>query len=293
MPYNYINPFGGCCMMAPRMDFFMGMAMLTSWFNPMNWMNSLFNYNSAFGMSSFNNSMFNTYAYNPNSIFTAGGGGYSGNFVYNPSPAFSYGGSIFTPPIQDPVPPSSVGNEVYDEIIPPASNSGVVLNRRGNGYGLPFLNKVKQIAQRINCDYRDLLAVMNAESGVLSHKENPDPNCSATGLIQFTAKTAQQFGTSIPELIRMSPVEQLDYVEKYLVYWKNTSGLTGRLSAGDLYALVFLPGRAGNEVLTKRGEKYYSAGDNENLDVNKDGKITKSELAQRLKSKYVSDSSFG
>ena len=54
--------------------------------------------------------------------------------------------------------------------------------------------------------------------------------------------------------------------------------------------LIFLPARAKNEVLTSSGEAYYSA--NRGLDANKDGKITISELDTRVKSKYVSDSTF-
>ncbi len=63
-----------------------------------------------------------------------------------------------------------------------------------------------------------------------------------------------------------------------------------KLSGGQLYALIFLPARAKNEVLTSSGEAYYSA--NRGLDANKDGKITISELDTRVKSKYVSDSTF-
>lgn len=284
MPYNYINPFGGCYPMAPRMDFFMGMAMFTSFFNLLK--------SRCVNQPIFNPAAYNTYCYNSGSIFS--GGASSAVFRYNSSALPSYGTSVFAPSIQDYDPPSVVNNNNYnDESEPIRPTRGKVLDRRGNGYGKPFLDKVKQIAQRIDCDYRDLLAVMDAESGILAHKENPDPYCSATGLIQFTKTTAEQFGTSIPALIKMSPVEQLDYVEKYLVYWKNTAGFKGRLSAGNLYALVFLPGRAKNEVLTTSNEKYYHAGGNENLDFNGDGKITKSELVKSLESHYVSDSSFG
>ncbi len=62
------------------------------------------------------------------------------------------------------------------------------------------------------------------------------------------------------------------------------------LSAGELYALTLSPARANREVLTTKGEAYYSA--NKGLDKNKDGKITKSELGSRVISYRVSDNSF-
>lgn len=152
----------------------------------------------------------------------------------------------------------------------------------------PFLRKVKHIAQNLKCDYRDLLAVMNAESGLKTTAVNP--NSGATGLIQFMPSTAKSLGTTTEELKRMSPLEQLDYVEKYLIRSKKAAGFKPheRLSAGQLYALVFLPGRAKREVLTEAGEIYYKA--NKNVDVNKDGKITEEDLAHRVDKFRIDDS---
>lgn len=168
------------------------------------------------------------------------------------------------------------------------ATDGQTLNRTGSDYGPEFLAKVKQIAQRIDCDYRDLLGLMNSESGIRADIKNP--NGSASGLIQFIESTAKSLGTTTAELRAMNPIDQLDYVEKYLVQIKAQAGLSGRLSAGDLYSLVFLPGRAHRDVLTSSGEKYYAH--NRGLDLNKDGQITKAELGQRVHNKYVSDNSF-
>ena len=162
------------------------------------------------------------------------------------------------------------------------------MNRRGNGYGPEFLAKVKQIAKRLNCNYRDLLGLMNSESGIRTDAKNPKG--SATGLIQFIESTANELGTTTAELRRMSPIEQLDYVERYLAKAKANAGITGKLTAGDLYALTFLPGRANRQVITTIGEEYYAK--NTGLDLNHDGRITKNELGQRIRNKYVSDNSF-
>lgn len=153
-----------------------------------------------------------------------------------------------------------------------------------------FLNKVKEISARLGCNYKDLLAIMYSESG-LNHQA-VNKNGGATGLIQFMPSTAKGLGTTTEELRNMSAVEQLDYVEKFLQRAKNNSALKNKaqLSAGDLYALVFLPGRAGNEVLTTAGEKYYEA--NKATDENHDGQITKTDLATRLMRKRVDESIF-
>lgn len=152
-----------------------------------------------------------------------------------------------------------------------------------------FLDKVKQIAQRINCDYKDLLAVMNSESGLKTTAKNP--NGGATGLIQFMPATARSLGTSTAALSRMSAVQQLDYVEKYFQKNIKTFGLTGkRLTAGDLYTLTFMPAKVKGEVLCSRGSKEYRA--NSGLDTNKDGQITKTELGNRVMRKRVDESIF-
>jgi hypothetical protein len=173
------------------------------------------------------------------------------------------------------------------------SYGGTKLSKNSNKYGKAFLDKVKQIAKNINCDYRDLLAVMNSESGInasqwckISGEEN-----KAVGLIQFRSSTAKMLGTTLTALSQMSPIEQLDYVEKYFKHWISVKGLTGKkLSAGDIYALVYTPAYVNKDVLASSGDKFYNK--NKGLDVNKDGKITKSDLAQQLRKKDVSESSF-
>lgn len=173
------------------------------------------------------------------------------------------------------------------------STEGAVLNRRGDGYGPEFLAKVKQIAQRINCDYRDLLALMNSESGINAHQwcTIPGEENKAVGLIQFREGTARTLGTSMQALANMTPLEQLDYVEKYFKYWIDLKNLNGKqLSAGDLYTLTYTPAYAGQSVLSSQGQSFYDR--NKGLDVNGDKKITTDDLAQRIQKKRVSDNSF-
>lgn len=155
--------------------------------------------------------------------------------------------------------------------------------------GDDFLKKVKEVAKRLNCNYKDLIGLMNSESGLNPRARNK--RSRATGLIQFMPSTARELGTTVDELQNMSAIDQLDYVEKYLANAKRIRfGSKEKLDAGELYALTYLPARANRSVLAQRGEKYYSW--NKGLDLNNDGKITKEELAQRVERKQVSDMYF-
>lgn len=157
-----------------------------------------------------------------------------------------------------------------------------------------FLNRVKEIAQKLNCDYKDLLALMNSESGIKTDNWN---GSTAVGLIQFTdasvAELNNKYGLNLTKekIARMSPMEQLDLVEKYLTIAKSYNFAPNeRLSAGDLYAITFLPGRAGQDILCRRGEKFYSQ--NKGLDINNDGVISKQDLENKLAKKHINESIF-
>lgn len=148
-----------------------------------------------------------------------------------------------------------------------------------------FMYKIQKVAKSLNCNPNDLLSVMNAESGLDPAAENKSGK-GAVGLIQFTSVAIEELNNhGIPitkeQLKSMDAVKQLDYVEKYLQIAKQYSfSSDAKLSAGDLYAIIYLPGRANREVLTSQGENYYDW--NKGLDINKDGQITKSELTQRV-----------
>ena len=164
-----------------------------------------------------------------------------------------------------------------------------------------FLNRVKEVAKNLNCDYKDLLAVMNSESGLNPTAWN---GTTAVGLIQFTDKSVAELnrvhGLNLTKekIARMSPMEQLDITEKYLKIAKSYNfSSDARLSAGDLYAITFLPGRANREVLCTKGERgkngqllnYYESNP---LDKDGDNRITKSDLEKHLAGKYVNESIF-
>lgn len=157
-----------------------------------------------------------------------------------------------------------------------------------------FLNKVKEVAKNLNCDYKDLLALMNSESSLNAQAWN---GTTAVGLIQFTDKSIEELNRvhglnlSKEKIAKMSPIEQLDLAEKYLMIAKSYNfAPNARLSAGDLYAITFLPGRANQEVLCRQGENYYKQ--NKGLDLNNDGVISKQDLEKRLAKKHINESIF-
>ncbi len=170
-----------------------------------------------------------------------------------------------------------------------------------------FLNAVKKSAKKIGCDYEDLLALMNSESSLnpsAVHK-NKKGEKTAVGLIQFTKKYAipdlnkkYNLNLTLEKIEKMSAIEQLDLVEKFYEMNKNRLPKGRKLSAADLYAVTYLPARANNDILCRKGERnrngellgYYEG--NRGLDVNNDDKITKDDLNARLSQKRVSLSTF-
>jgi len=143
-----------------------------------------------------------------------------------------------------------------------------------------FWAELLAIAKRIETEPAWLLNVMASES-LFDHKaRNGLPGQTATGLLQFIESTAQSMSTTTEAIRRMSPVEQLRLVEKYLAPFR------GRLnSLADVYLAVFrgfvVEGGDASVVApldnTNKERRIYSL--NRWLDSNGDGKITKGELA--------------
>lgn len=302
MSFQQNISFGGCnpFMMGcfnPRLNFFMGMASAFAglpMYQPMMPM---------CGCSIFTPYMPMTYA-NP---FAMGGYGYQTPQVYtytpqttttNPFAITPNTPSVTTTPETQTKTDKPRSNDNVNEPEAATDNErhpqGMTLSGKGRGtqYGPEFLKRVKQIAKNINCNYRDLIAIMNSESGIDSRTVGRN---GASGLICFMP----QF-YDVAKIRKMSPMEQLDLVEQTFKKAKQQAGYAdnAKLSKGDLYALIFLPARANREVLCTKGERdkngkllnYYES--NSALDYNKDGKITKDEMALRIDRKYVSDNTF-
>lgn len=213
---------------------------------------------------------------------TAPASNYSMTSVWNNSPySYNFNSTSRT---------TTTDNNNRTQSVPPAAAKNAATRKMGKDLSPAFVEKVKQVAQRLNCNYEDLIAIMNSESGLNPQAQNR--GSGAVGLIQFMGVAIQQlnktYGLNLTaaKIKNMSAIEQMDLVEKYLLMCKKMAfPSNAKLSGADLYSLIFLPGRASRETLTSRGEGYYNA--NRGLDKNGDGKITKGDLAQHINSKRV------
>ena len=175
------------------------------------------------------------------------------------------------------------GTASSDTTVKPESTSTVKSSEVKSS--VDFKTKVEQAAKNLVCKPEDLLALMNSESGLNAKAQNKSGQ-GAVGLIQFTEpaiKELNRHGINITkeQLLNMDEVEQMDYVEKYLKIAKSYKFTDDcPLTAGDLYAINYLPGKASLYNLASRGDIYYEA--NKGLDADKDGVITKDDLAKRL-----------
>jgi len=107
--------------------------------------------------------------------------------------------------------------------------------------------------------------------------------------IQFMRATAEELGKTTSELRRMDHVEQMEYVKKYFKMQENNVGMpTEQWTLEDVYYSIFSP----KTIKLKPNDVVYQNSDggyyNKNLyhDINKDGKITKSEIAENIRVNY-------
>lgn len=146
--------------------------------------------------------------------------------------------------------PNKEGNKQY--AIKKESWSGVVEFKELNGYdgnlmmlnqvkGLSiadqpvFKKKVEEVSQGLGINPNWLMTVMFKESGLDSKIQNKSTR--ATWFIQFMPDTAKALGTTVEELKNLSPLSQLDYVEKF--YEMNSK--KDYSSFKELYLQTFFP----------------------------------------------------
>lgn len=148
-------------------------------------------------------------------------------------------------------------------------------------YRNSFLKKTIEISNKLAINPDWLMLTMYIESAKTFSASIQNGKSKATGLIQFMPATAKHLGTTIDALVRMNEVEQLDWVYKYLSVYK------GKMkSFEDVYLAVFFPlaiGKLDNFVLeTKSQSAQLIASWNPLYDLNKDGKIQKYEVRQKI-----------
>lgn len=139
-----------------------------------------------------------------------------------------------------------------------------------------FVEKVKRICGLLKIRDKDLMLTMYFETAGTFSPSIKNPNSSATGLIQFMSSTAKALGTTTADLAKMSNVQQLDYVYRYLKPY------SGRMVDWlDVYLAVFYPAAMGKPD-SYRITCDKIARDNPVFDLNKDLDIEKSEIRTTL-----------
>lgn len=128
----------------------------------------------------------------------------------------------------------------------------------------------------------DLMACMAFETGeTFSPSIKNAAGSGATGLIQFMPSTARGMGFDIDEIAAMSAETQLLVVKRYfLPYYFRIKTLS------DMYMAILMPkyiGRSEDSVLFTKGTVAYRQ--NQGLDLNHSGKITKREAASLVQKK--------
>lgn len=132
----------------------------------------------------------------------------------------------------------------------------------GNKVSCDFRKKVVEIAKRLSKDPNLLMAAMALETG-RTFSPTAGKGTSYVGLIQFGDDAASSIGTTRDALLKMSAIEQLDYVEKYLAKKKDKL-----VTLTDFYLSILMPVDVG-----KGSTPNHVVFDNEYpLEYKKDGK---------------------
>ena len=144
-----------------------------------------------------------------------------------------------------------------------------------------FRERALWLANAIGTPVDDLMTCMAWESGrTFSPSVRNMAGSGAVGLIQFMPSTALELGTTVEELAAMTAEDQLNYVYKY---FKRYIGRVGTLA--DLYMAILWPaaiGKPDDYELWNRNTMPTTYRQNAGLDLNRDGRITKREVAARL-----------
>lgn len=144
--------------------------------------------------------------------------------------------------------------------------------------GDAFYRTLRTVSDRLGCKAEDLIAVMFLESGLKPASVNPTSN--ATGLIQFMPSLLKRWELNLADVAKMTDVEQLALVERYLGH-ELFRGKLGTITS--LYLSVFWPagvGQPDDYTIASRGDQVYAQ--NAGLDVDGDGHITNKDIAAKM-----------
>lgn len=152
----------------------------------------------------------------------------------------------------------------------------------GNKVSKEFRDKILWVADELKINPNWLMSCIAFETGeTFSPSIKNKAGSGAIGLIQFMPATAKSLGTTTEALSEMTDVEQLSFVFKYFLPYRNKIK-----SLADCYMAILYPkaiGKPLDYVIFDKGKAYLQ---NRGLDKNKDGKVTKAECAAIVYRKF-------
>lgn len=154
----------------------------------------------------------------------------------------------------------------------------------GNKVSPEFRTRVVDMCKRFGWTHEHaswLMACMAFESGgTFRPNVRNAAGSKAVGLIQFMPATATALGTTDTALAAMTAEEQLVWVEKYFrPFAKRIRSLS------DMYMAILLPRMIGAPDAASLFDHGIAYGQNQGLDLNRDGVVTKAEATHRVVAK--------
>lgn len=152
-----------------------------------------------------------------------------------------------------------------------------------------FRAKLLEVSNDLGIGPNYIMACIALETGETFRTDIKNSGSSATGLIQFMKATAEELGTRAHLLRKMGHVQQMEYVKKYFqMQSRNVNVPAEDWSLEDVYYSIFSP----NSIKLKPNDIVYKKSDGDTYDknlyhdINKDGKITKSEISENIRVNY-------
>lgn len=199
-------------------------------------------------------------------------------------------------------PPTPPANTSGPPATPPLAWGKEIRRIHGEREGQIFMDRIMWTAWKLTqeqggllFDANWLMACMAFETGRKFSANVKNPASSATGLIQFMKKTAEELGTTTAKLAAMKTVDQINYVYRYFSQKIKERGPITSLD--DCYMAILWPAAVGKPAehgIFVNPNSTYKV--NAGLDKNRDGKVTKAEAASKVHEQLMlgmSDANFG
>lgn len=151
-------------------------------------------------------------------------------------------------------------------------------------FNYEFKKAILEMCDTLNIEVSHMMTVFHVET-IGSFEPNKRSPIGAVGLIQFTSSTAKWLGTDVYSLSKMTRTQQLKYVAKYFYGVKKYYGELNTLE--NVFMAVHYPKAIKKRLYStvyKQGSRAYK--NNRFNDRNKDGKVTKYEISNFVKSIY-------